>query len=196
MQLDHSERPALSPRTRILDAASELFYRDGIRAVGIDTVIARAGVAKASLYHHFRTKDELTAAVLRRRDERWRKWFAQTVEARASSPSAQLPAIFDVLAEWFGTDDFRGCAFINAAAEFRDAGHPVRTAVKEHKRAVLDYLRHLAREAGVDEPNVCASALFLLMEGAIVTAYIEGDTWPADNAKGTATALLRAKITT
>jgi AcrR family transcriptional regulator len=195
MTLDRSADPARGVRARIVDVASELFYRDGIRAVGIDTVIARARVAKASLYHHFRTKDELTAAVLRRRDERWRAWLAQTVDARGGSPDTRLLAVFDALAEWFATDGFRGCGFINAAAEFPDPDHPVRAVVREHKDAVVDYLRALTNEAGIDDPEACASELFLLMEGAIVTAYIENDAWPAGAAKAAAAAALRGKAT-
>jgi AcrR family transcriptional regulator len=181
---------ATTARTRILDAASELFYQQGIHAIGIDTVIKRAGVAKASLYHHFRTKDDLTAAVLRRRDERWRAWLAGTVEAHATAPDQKLLAVFDALAEWFASEDFRGCGFINAAAEFPEPDHPVRIVVREHKHAVTRYLGDLAGDAGVGDPDVLASELFLLMEGAIATAYIENATWPSETAKSAAAALV------
>lgn len=177
-------------RTRILDAASELFYQQGIHAIGIDTVIDRAGVAKASLYRHFRTKDDLTAAVLSRRDERWRAWLVETVEAHATTASQKLLAVFDAMGEWFASDDFRGCGFINAAAEFPTPDHPVRVVVKEHKEAVTRYLGDLARDAELDDPDALASQLFLLMEGAIVTAYVENATWPYETAKSAAAALL------
>lgn len=190
MSRDRSNGAAPAVRTLILDAASELFYQQGIHAIGIDTVIDRAGVAKASLYRHFRTKDDLTAAVLRRRDERWRAWLAETVEAHATTPRQKLLAVFDALDEWFASQDFRGCGFINAAAEFPAPDHPVRAVVKDHKRAVIRYLGDLAREARAQHPEVLASELFLLMEGAIATAYIETATWPSQVAKSAAAALL------
>ena len=178
-------------RERILDAASELFYRRGIRAVGVDMVVDHAGVAKASLYHHFRTKDELAAAVLRRTDERWRRWMLEAVEASGSNPDRRVLAVFDALRTWFASDEFRGCGFINAAAEFPAREHPVRIAASEHKHAVLADLGELVAQAGVRDPRKLARRLFLLMEGAMVTAYVEGATWPATDAKAAATALLR-----
>lgn len=194
MTADQSVARPPDVRTRILDAAAELFYRQGIRAVGIDTVIAQAGVAKASLYHHFRTKDDLTAAVLRRRDERWREWLSKTVEERADSPRARLLAVFDALVEWSATDEFRGCAFINAAAEFPDPDHVVRAVVREHKQAMINYLGDLACAAGVKDPEACAAELFLLVEGATVRAYIENDPEAAAAAKAAAAALLDARL--
>jgi AcrR family transcriptional regulator len=106
---------ARAPRERILDAASAAFYRRGIRAVGVDSVIADADVAKATLYRHFPSKDALVQAFLERRDERWRAWFADAVERLAPDPADRPLAAFDALGEWFGSEDFRGCAFINAA---------------------------------------------------------------------------------
>jgi AcrR family transcriptional regulator len=178
-------------RERILDAASDLFYRQGIRAVGVDMVVSHAGVAKASLYHHFRTKDELAAAVLRRRDERWRRWLLEFVEASGTNPERRVLAVFDALRTWFASDEFRGCGFINAAAEFPVTEHPVRIAAREHKHAVLADLRELVAQAGVRDPKRLARRLFLLMEGAIVTAYIEDATWPAADAKAAAAVQLR-----
>jgi AcrR family transcriptional regulator len=190
MDRDRSGSAAKAARTRILDAASDLFYQQGIHAIGIDTVIDRAGVAKASLYRHFRAKDDLTAAVLRQRDELWRAWLTETVEAHATTPSQKLLAVFDALEEWFASEDFRGCGFINAAAEFPAPDHPVRIVVKEHKHAVTRYLSDLAREAGARQPDGLASQLFLLMEGAIATAYVENATWPSEVARLAAAALL------
>jgi AcrR family transcriptional regulator len=178
-------------RERILDAASELFYRRGIRAVGVDTVVDHARVAKASLYHHFRTKDELAAAVLRRRDERWRRWMLESVEASGTNPERRVLSVFDALRTWFASDEFRGCGFINAAAEFPADEHPVRIAAREHKHAVLADLGELVAQTGVRDPRELAQRLFLLMEGAMVTAYVEDGAWPADDAKAAAAALLR-----
>jgi hypothetical protein len=105
----------------------------------------------------------------------------------------KLLAVFDALAEWFAAEEFRGCAFINAAAEFPDPKHPVRVAVSEHKRAMLGYLRDLAGTAPVEDPETLAAELFLLMEGATATAYVENATWPAGTARAAAEALLHRR---
>jgi AcrR family transcriptional regulator len=177
-------------RERILDAASDLFYREGFRAAGIDTIVARAGVAKMTLYHHFPSKDELVVAFLRRRDERWRCWFGAAVERRAATPRERLLAAFDALEEWFASPDFRGCAFINAAAEFPDPEHPARQAVLEHKQQVRAYLHQLSIETGLSDADALAQQLLILMEGAIVTAVIEGGAAAAQGARRAAAVLL------
>lgn len=179
-------------RERILDAASVAFYRDGIRAVGVDAVVASAGVAKATLYRHFRSKDELVQAFLLRRDLRWRRWLQEAVERLAPSPADRPLAVFDALGEWFASDEFRGCAFINAAAEITDPAHPAREAVREHKRALGEYLERVVRDAGLAEPAARAGALLLLVEGCIVSALIEDDAGPARRARDAARTLLYA----
>lgn len=177
-------------RERILDAASTAFYRRGIGAVGVDAVVAEAGVAKATLYHHFRSKDELVVAFLRRRDERWRDWLRAAVERLAPDAGGRPLAVFDALGEWFASDDFRGCAFINAAAEIADPAHPARTAVEDHKRLLGDYLAEILREAGAADPATDAGALLLLVEGAIVSALIERDAASAARARRAAARIL------
>jgi AcrR family transcriptional regulator len=177
-------------RERILDAASAAFYRRGINAVGVDAVVAEAGVAKATLYHHFRSKDELVVAFLRRRDARWREWLSSAVERLAPNPRNRPLAVFDALGEWFASDDFRGCAFINAAAEIADPAHPARAAVEDHKRLLAGYLDGLLREAGSADPAADAGAVLLLVEGAIVSALIERDAAPAARARLAAARIL------
>jgi AcrR family transcriptional regulator len=179
-----------SPRERILDAASVAFYRRGIRAVGVDSVIAEAGVAKATLYRHFPSKDALVQAFLERRDRRWRAWFEEAVDRLAPDPAARPLAVFDALGEWFASDDFRGCAFINAAVEITDPDHPARAAVRDHEERLAAYLTRLCREAGLDDPAGASAALFLLVEGAIVCALIEGTDAPAARARRAAARLL------
>ncbi len=185
-----------SPRERILDAASVAFYRRGIRAVGVDSVIAEAGVAKATLYRHFPSKDALVQAFLERRDRRWRAWFEEAVDRLAPDPAARPLAVFDALGEWFASDDFRGCAFINAAVEITDPGHPARAAVREHERRLADHLLRLCREAGLDDPEGASAALFLLVEGAIVCALVEGDGAAAARAQTAAERLLGGPVPT
>jgi len=171
-------------RERILDAASAAFYARGLGAVGVDSIVEDAGVAKATLYRHFRTKDDLVVAFLRRRDGRWRAWLREAVERLAEGrPAARPLCVFDALGEWFASEEFRGCAFINAATEIADPAHPARTAVEDHSRALRDYLRDLLDEAGSPDPDDDAGALLLLVEGAIISAVIEGDPSPAVRAR-------------
>jgi AcrR family transcriptional regulator len=185
-----------APRTRILDAASEAFYRQGIAAVGVDAIVADAGVAKSTLYRHFPTKDDLVVAFLRRRDERWRAWLHAEVERLSPEPAGRPLAVFDALGGWFASEEFRGCAFINAAAEIADAAHPARAAVEDHKRLLAEYLDEVLREAGAADPAADAGALLLLVEGAIVSALIERDAAPAARARRAAVRILDTPTTT
>ena len=178
-----------SARDRIVSVATRLFYKRGIRAVGVDTVIAESGVAKTTLYKHFRSKDALIAECLHRLDERYFRWFESEVEARATDPRARLGALFDVLDDWFQRPDFRGCAFINAAVELVDADHPARGAIANHKRRSRELIERLAREAGLEDPRMVSDQLTLLMEGAIITALVEGD-WQAARRAGAAASRL------
>ena len=172
-------------RVRILDTAAALFYREGVRSVGVDRIAAEAGVAKMSLYYHFRSKDELVAAWLRRRDAEWMSWLEGAVEARNGN---RLLAVFEALREWFVTPAFRGCAFINAHAELGTSKPAAAEIVASHKRSLVDYLAHLARREGADEldADTLARELLLLVDGAIVTASIQGDPQSADDARDAA----------
>lgn len=181
-----------SPRERLLSVASELFYAHGIRNVGIDEIIARAGVAKASLYRHFPSKDDLVTEVLRQRDAAWFRDFRADVEARASNPKKRLLAVFAVLEDWFAEDLFRGCAFMNAAIELADATHPAHGVSRDHKRRMRAYLAELAKAARLKEPGALADQLALLIEGAIVTAVLEQSPEPARRARAAAVRLIAA----
>ncbi|HEV2745651.1 MAG TPA: TetR/AcrR family transcriptional regulator, partial [Rubrobacter sp.] len=137
---------------RLLDAASELFYREGIGAVGVDTVSERAGVSKRTLYNRFGSKDALVAEYLRRRDERWRAYLRSVTEG-VEDPGEKLLAVFGAYGEWLAGRDFRGCPFANAAAEIPDPDHPARVVARRHKEGVWEHLAALAGEAGFDEPE-------------------------------------------
>ena len=178
-------------RARILAAADDLFYRRGVRNVGIDEIIAVAGVAKASLYKHFASKDALVAEYLRLRHERWYASFVAAVELLAEAPRARLVAVFHVLEEWFQSEDFRGCAFQNAAVELADRRHEAHAAVLANKRAVRAYLTELAAQAGLGDPEGVSAQLALLAEGAIITAQLEGSPAAARVARQAAETLLR-----
>src|SRR5918996_2432457 len=164
-----------SPRQRILDTASELFYREGVRAVGVDRIVAESGVAKMSLYSHFGSKDALIAAWLKRRDAEWMDWLEQRVEAKGGD----IAAVFDALAEWFRRPDFRGCAFVNTQAELGSSNSAAAEVVVAHKRALLDFLRGPAKKSGAKNPATIAGELLVLVEGAIVTASIGSERAPA-----------------
>jgi len=189
--MEAGDTSSQSPRERILKTASELFYAGGVRAVGVDTVIAHAGVAKASFYKYFPSKNDLIVAFLKRRDAVLRQWLEQTVERLSPDPAGRPLAVFDALAQRFSSKDFRGCAFINCMVELADRGHPARTAADEHKRLTTTYIFGLLKQAGVPDPEDLAQEFMILMDGAIVTAVREGSPRAAHSAKRIAAMLLQ-----
>jgi AcrR family transcriptional regulator len=182
--------PVTLTRQRILEAAAQLFYRRGIRAVNVDTLAEQAGTTKVTLYRHFRSKDELIASCLRMLDDRFFSWFVQEVSRHSEKPAERLLAVFDVLTEWFERDSFRGCAFINAAVELADPSHPAHEAVVAHKRRSRAYFRELAEAARLPDPAGVADQWMLLTEGAIVTALVEDDRTAARQGRQAAALLL------
>jgi AcrR family transcriptional regulator len=184
-------RPA---RQRILDVASELFYRDGFRAVGVDTVVARSGVAKTTLYHHFPSKDDLIVAYLQDSDERFWAWFEGAV-ASEHEPRAKLVALFAAVAKLARSPACLGCTFQGTAAEFPDPDHPGHRTARAHKQAVLRRLRELAAQAGARDPAELASELLLLMDGAFAAARMFGRRSPAAAAASAAAALIDNQLT-
>jgi AcrR family transcriptional regulator len=186
---------SLSARDRIDTAAYELFSRRGVRAVGINAVIARSGVAKKTLYLHYPSKQELVLAFLRRREELWtRAWLQESVERRAGSPAARLLAVFDVFDRWFRRSAFEGCAFIKVLLEHDDRAHPIRKSAEGHVRTVRDFLRQLAQEAQVPDPDGFARQWQILMIGSIIAAYA-GDRSAARRARKLGVVLLADVIT-
>lgn len=173
---------------RVLDAAERLFYASGVQAVGIDAVVAEAGVATKTLYAHFGSKEALVEAYLRRRDRRWLNWLTDRVN-RAAPGRDRVLAVFDALGEWFAEPGFSGCAFINVAGELH-ANPATRAAARDHKLALRALLHQIAASADVTDPATLADRLMLLVEGAIVTAHVEGDERAAAAAKSAAAALL------
>ena len=177
---------------RLLEAASELFYREGIGAVGVDTISERAGVSKRTLYNRFGGKDELVAEYLRRRDERWKAYLRGVTEG-VEDPREKLLAVFGAYGEWLAGGDFRGCPFANAAAEIPDPDHPARIVARRHKEGVGEHLTALAREAGFDEPETLAERLLLLLEGATVMVATRRSREPLEAARSLARELLDAR---
>lgn len=186
-------------RDQLIETALRLFYTQGFHATGVDAIIAEAGVARMTLYKHFKSKDDLILAVLRRRDEDFRTWFQGSIEARARRPQDRLLIMFDVLEDWFRGKafpamGFSGCAFINACAEFSDHANPAHRVAAEHKRLLLDYLTRTARQARAADPAGLARQLMLLKEGATVTMQVSGDVDAAARAKAIAAQLIGAQF--
>lgn len=175
-------------RTQLLDAAEGLFYRRGIQAVGMDDIRAAAGMSLKRLYQLYPAKDELVDAYLRRRDGRWRGRLAGYVEEHAIEPVDRLLAVFDWLGEWFSEPYFRGCAWINGYGELGAVSSTMARRAREHKAAFHDYMRRLVAAAAL--PPELADHLYLLAEGAMVTAGIFGRTEPATQAKEAARVLI------
>lgn len=166
------EAPA---RERLIEAASRLFCRYGINAVGVDTVVAEAGTAKATLYKAFGSKEKLVEAVLEREGRQWRDWFLAGLDAGEGGAVERLRRIFPLLGDWFAQDRFYGCPFINAIGEHDKAEDRLRAITIAHKKAVLGRIESLAMEAGAHDPNRLAHQLGLLIDGAIVVAMISRD---------------------
>jgi len=178
-----------SARERILDASYELFSRRGIRAVGVNEVIERAGVATATLYRHFPSKDELVLAFLQLREQRWTKDFVEAgAMSRGSDPEQRLLAIFDVFDEWFHRDDFEAGSFIKVLLELGPK-NPAGDASVRHLEQLRAIARHLAEEAGLRDTDSFARSWHILIQGSIVVAA-EGDTQAAQRAKAMAHQLI------
>jgi AcrR family transcriptional regulator len=169
---DLSPRP--SARDRILETASALFYARGIRAVGVDLIIAESGVAKATFYKHFPAKDDLVVAYLDRVDAAWSGQLHAAAEAAGPDPADRLVGLFDALGQACRRVGYRGCGFINAAAEATPDG-PVHARTVAHKQAVLAWVRDLATDAGAPDPEGLARSLTLLLDGGLASGALDAD---------------------
>jgi len=179
-------------RDRILRTASALFYQRGVRAVGVDLVVEEAGVAKTSLYRHFRTKDDLIAAFLQREDEDfWNRW-SRVTELHKTDPVAELEAHLDWIAERVGRPNYRGCPQLNVAAEFPDSDHPARRVASAHKKELRRRLNGIAERLRVKRPDELAGQLSLLINGAFVSSQILSPGEAAPLLRATAHALIAA----
>jgi AcrR family transcriptional regulator len=161
----------------IIEVAADLLYRNGIQQVSMDDIATECGVTKATVYQHFATKDQLISDCLAGVDRAHFDWFVEQTARRARGPASALQAVFLVLDQWFNSSVFRGCAFINATIQLPDQQHPAHLAVLNHKQRTRDWLRSLALAEGFDQTTALrlSSYLMILMEGAIVTALVQGD---------------------
>ncbi len=189
-----SDGGSAGARERILEAAYELFSRDGIAGVGVDTIVAKAGVAKMTLYRHFPSKADLAVAFLAQREERWtREWLMAEAERRGSTPEERLLAIFDVFDGWFAREDFEGCSFVNVLLEISDRDDAVRQATVTHLANIRGFVAGLAAEAGVADPDGFSRQWHILMKGSIVSAG-EGDREAARRARSLGQLLLEREL--
>lgn len=158
-------------RARILDTTYKLFSRHGVRAIGINRIIAESGVAKATLYHHFASKQKLVLAFLDLRQDRWTcNWLQTEMERRGATPREQLLAIVDIFDEWFQTAEYEGCSFARVVLEFPQAGDPIHQAAVRHLDVIRETLEELLVRAEVAQPDQVAHQLQTLMLGAILMA--------------------------
>ncbi len=184
--------PKSRVRDRIMQTASDLFYRRGIRAVGVDTIASEAGTNKMSFYRSFASKDELVAEYLRAEErEAWR-WWDETVAAHSGNPRMQVESLFDVLVKNTCVDGSRGCALANAAVEITEPDHPARPVVEKYKGEMRRRFRQLAREMGAREPAALGDSLMLLWEGSYLTRLTLGQHGPVQGAAKAARALIAA----
>ena len=184
-----SDKATSGAAERLLDTASRLFYTRGVSNVGINEIIARAGVARMTLYHHYPSKDALIKAVLERRREEREAWLARADEL-ATDPIERLLAVFDLFLEWARTPDFRGCPLVAATFELGGQLNAARPYAQAHHELTKRYLERQAREAGLVEPEELATQLHMLLEGAAVLTLISGNSEAAALAKGAAASLI------
>lgn len=182
----------MSARDKLLDAANELFYSEGVQTVGVDRIIERAGVAKASLYNTFGSKDELVKAYLQSRHAGTSDRLRSAIEER-TDPVQRLLAAFDVQAELFRQPDFHGCAFISASAEAPEGG-VIERAADEFRADIRTLFTDLARDAGVTDPETLGSQLQLIYDGSGLSARMDRDPTVALRARAAAEVLIRAAL--
>ena len=180
-------------RRRLLAAARELFYGDGICATGVSAVAERAGVTKMTLYAHFPSKDNLVTAYLEDSDTRWREFLEERLSG-CEYPRDRLLGVYDAYREYFTAREMRGCAFVNCAAEFPGPDHPARRVISQHKAGVRERLRDLAAEAGAREPVELAERLFVVLEGAYIIGALEGDRGVLDRSRAFFVELVEAAV--
>jgi AcrR family transcriptional regulator len=179
---------------RIRRVARDLFYRRGIRAVGVDEIVSESGVTKPSLYRSFASKDELAASYLRDYEQEFWDRFETSIKPHAGDPRAQLLAFFQRLSTRAARKSYRGCGLTNAAVEFPEHNHPARRVAETHKRALRSRLTGMAAALGAREPDVLADGLLLLIEGAYASGQLFGEGGPARHAARAAEVLVDASV--
>jgi len=177
-------------RQVLVDTAIKLFAEHGFHNTGIDWIAQEANVSKKTMYHHFRSKEELIIAALKHHDGLFRNFFMQSVTSLSASPYERLLGIFDVANIWFSDKQFYGCMFINAIGEYADREDAIRQACQSFKAQMTSFIEELAAKANIENASELAETLSLLLEGAIVTAQVAGRPDSANTAKLAAQVLI------
>jgi len=190
------QNDAARPRAaeRILGVARDLFYRQGIRAIGVDEIVRRAGVTKPSLYRSFSSKDELAASYLKYYDKEFWGRFDEAVSAHPGDPRAQIIAFLTRVGKRTQMPGYRGCGMTNAAVEYPQAGHPARVVGEENKRELRRRLRAMAAGMGAADPDTLGDGLLLLIEGAYISGQLFGAGGPAQSVARNADLLIQASL--
>lgn len=181
-------------RQRILDIAGDLFFRQGYRAIGVDTIVKETGVAKMTLYRHFHSKDDLIVAYLEQVNQLFWEWFDAAIRTDPGKPRDQLVAVFEELETLVNSPKCFGCAFLVAASEFPDLDSPGHRVALAHKQSLRNRFRDLARQADACKPDVLADQLLLLMDGAFAAVRMFGPTHPGMRVAEAATVLIDAQV--
>lgn len=181
-------------REHILDVASTLFYKHGVRNIGIDRIISESGIARMTLYNHFKSKDLLIEEYLRRASSRWMKWYAGKIERATDDPRERVLAAFTVLDGWFRSRDFRGCSVTNAMVELADEAHPAAAVKDEYHDGLRRLFARLVRDAGTADPDELVEELIVVLRGAMTSALVEGPQGVAARARRTVEHLLAAHL--
>lgn len=191
---DSKDETKKTARALILETAADLFFREGFRAVGVDTIIRQADVAKMTLYRHFPSKDDLIVAYLQDTNDKFWVWFNESTSLAEDQPVSQLIAFFKALEKLVTTPQCYGCPFLNAAVDFPEDSHPGHQVALEHKQAVRSRFRQLASQAGARTPDILADQLLLLMDGAFMAVRMFGVNNPAAHVAKAAEALIAANL--
>jgi len=179
---------------KILDVARDLFYREGIRAIGVDEIVKRAGVTKPSLYRSFPSKDELAASYLRKYDLEFWERFDEAVAAHPGDPRAQIVAFLTRVGKRTQKPDYRGCGMTNAAVEYPEHSHPARIVSEANKQELRRRLRAMAAAMGAADSNTLGDGLLLLIEGAYISGQLFGVGGPAASVARNADLLIEASL--
>jgi AcrR family transcriptional regulator len=188
------DRPAPSVGERILSTASDLFYREGVRAVGIQRVIDAAGIAKASLYAHYASKDDLVAAYLEKQGHAARGTLTAGLDKSGLDARGRLLALFDAQVAMIEGPDFRGCPFLNASSEITDPSHPAKVVIAAQRAWLHGLVEGLAKDAGVASPSHVAGTLVVLFDGALASSLVDGSAAAARHARRAAEQIVDAHL--
>jgi AcrR family transcriptional regulator len=184
--------PIPSVGERILNTASDLFYREGVRAVGIQRVIDEAGIAKASLYAHYASKDDLVAACLKKQGDAARLTLGHGLATPGLDARGRLLALFDAQVAMIEGPDFRGCPFLNASSEIADPDHPAKQVIAAQRAWLHGLVEGLVKDAGIPSPSQVAGTLVVLFDGALSSSLVDGSAAPARHARWAAEQIIDA----